>query len=157
MKNARLDVIKKLISSTCISSQEELQRLLGEEGIFVTQATLSRDLRVLGIVKSHNAKSGYCYKLPHENTVSAVSEGNHNFTVESIKSLEFGGPHAIIKTYPGFAGAVASIIDGNVREGIMGTLAGDDTVLLILREPYDQRALVAEISRYIKNLEDKVI
>ena len=86
-----------------------------------------------------------------------IDPRRNRFTVETIKSVEFSGTQGIIKTYPGFAGAVASVIDDNVHSGIMGTIAGDDAVLVILREHTDIRQLVSEISLYIGGFASKLI
>lgn len=156
MKTDRLAVIRKIISTNAVNNQETLQSLLEQQGIYVTQATLSRDIRSLGIVKVHDRDKGYCYKL-NDDSVSASAKGNPKFTVESIKSVEFNQFAAVIKTYPGFAAAVASIIDGNVRDCLMGTLAGDDTVLLILRQPCDPNALLKILDQYIYGISTKMI
>lgn len=158
MKGRRLDAIKSIISRETVQNQDELQKRLEEYGFFVTQATLSRDLRELGIVKSHDVeRGGYCYVDSRQGKVLPIQPNRNRFTVETIKSVEFSGNQGVIKTYPGFAGAVASVIDDNVHSGIMGTIAGDDAILLILRENADPALLVSEISRYIAGFGEKVI
>ncbi len=156
MKVDRLAVIKKIINDKVIRNQEELQAELKACGSDVTQATLSRDLRELGILKVHDSVLGYCYRLPDSGKTQQIISRNSKFTVETIKSVEFSGMNAVIKTYPGFAAAVASVIDENVSVGIMGTLAGDDTVLLILRENADRNYVMAAISRFIPGFESKL-
>lgn len=156
MRVDRLAVIKKIINDKVIRNQEELQAELKACGSDVTQATLSRDLRELGILKVHDSVLGYCYRLPDSGKTQQIISRNSKFTVETIKSVEFSGMNAVIKTYPGFAAAVASVIDENVSVGIMGTLAGDDTVLLILRENADRNYVMAAISRFIPGFESKL-
>lgn len=157
MKSQRLDAIRSIVRGHTVQNQDELQKLLVLQGINVTQATLSRDLRELGIVKVQVAGRGYCYALPNQGTPAPVSPQARRFTVETIKSVEFSGNQGVIKTYPGFAGAVASVIDDNVHSGIMGTIAGDDAILVILRENAEVPKLVSEISLYIQGFESKLI
>lgn len=156
MKVNRLEAIKKLVSENKIHNQEDLQVMLKEVGYDVTQATLSRDLRELHIVKVHDTRMGYHYELPQEMGAPSMFRPT-SFSIDSVKSIEFASSHAVIKTYPGFADAVASVIDGNIRNGIMGTIAGDDTVLIILRDNLDRNELINTISFYIPGIEDKVI
>ena len=158
MKSRRLETIRAIISHQAVKSQDELQKLLEQHGFTVTQATLSRDLRELGIVKSHDIdRGGYCYVDPRTGKLPAVETHRGRFTADTIRSVEFSGHQGVIKTFPGFAAAVASLIDNNVHSGIMGTIAGDDAVLLILRENADAAALVSEISQYIAGFGGKVI
>lgn len=157
MKDSRLETIRKIISKRVVHNQEELQTLLLESGIKATQATLSRDLRELGIVKAHMAGGGYCYTLPSQHKAASELATGRRFSIETIKSVEFSDNQAIIKTYPGFAGAVASVIDSNVHNGIMGTLAGDDVVLLIMRKSAVCEDIVAEINLYIDGFKSKLI
>ncbi|MBQ0149921.1 MAG: arginine repressor [Bacteroidales bacterium] len=156
MKTSRLEAIKKLVSDNKVQNQEDLQLMLKEVGYDVTQATLSRDLRELHIVKVHDSRVGYHYELPQEGASASFFRPS-SFSIDSVKSIEFASSHAVIKTYPGFADAVASVIDDNIRNGIMGTIAGDDTVLLILRDNLRREDLITTISFYIPGIEDKII
>ena len=158
MKSSRLEAIKSIVSKEVVQNQDELQRILEKQGFAVTQATLSRDLRELGIVKSHDVESGvYRYQDVKSGKVLAIDPRRNRFTVETIKSVEFSGNQGVVKTYPGFAAAVASVIDDNVHVGIMGTIAGDDVVLIILRDHVSVPDLVGEISRYIAGFDAKLI
>lgn len=158
MKVRRLEAIKSIVSKELVQNQEELQKLLGQQGFAVTQATLSRDLRELGIVKVHDPEHGvYRYRDSKMGKILPIEPRRNRFTVETIKSVEFSGNQGVVKTYPGFAGAVASVIDDNVHTGIMGTIAGDDVVLLILRDGVSIPLLMDEISRYISGFGDKLI
>ena len=158
MKSRRLEAIKAIVARETVQNQDELQKLLEAQGFSVTQATLSRDLRELGIVKSHDPeRGGYCYVDSRRGKILPIEPHRNRFTVETIKSVEFSGNQGVIKTYPGFAAAVASVIDDNVHDGIMGTIAGDDVVLVILRDQADVRQLVSEISLYIGGFAYKLI
>ncbi len=136
-KNARLEVVKMLISSQEISKQRELRDELGKAGYPCTQATLSRDLMQLKIVKAQNEEGRYVYMLPESRVLRAVSDTHmtvralHNIGVLSVK---FSGNLAVVRTLPGHASHVAYDIDNARIDSVMGTVAGDDTVLVILEE-----------------------
>ncbi len=122
----RQKTILDLLAGRQVRSQEELQALLEERGISATQATLSRDLKTLRIGKVQ----GEGYVLPR----SATRKPAPADLSAGIISLQFSGNLAIAKTAPGFANAVATVVDGFHTEGILGTIAGDDTVLIVLSE-----------------------
>ncbi len=125
----RLDAIRKIVSSSRVSDQGELIDALKKMGIHTTQATLSRDLRAMNIVKRTDMDGFPRYSLPHSNRVGFIPAGHD----PGIVSFEYSDPFAVIKTHPGYAGMIASRIDGASVPGLMGTIAGDDTILLITR------------------------
>ena len=108
-------------------------------------------------VKVVTERGVYFYRDVRSGKVLPITPRQNRFTVETIKSVEFSGNQGVVKTYPGFAGAVASVIDDNVHSGIMGTIAGDDVVLLIMRDGASIPLLLEEISRYISGFSDKLI
>ena len=134
MKKERLSVIKELVSTRQVGSQEELLRLLEERGFTVTQATLSRDIRRLQIVKRPNQSGGYIYAADHAPIVQPTA-------APITGTIEFSGQLAVVKTRPGYAAAIASEIDRSAHEVVLGTIAGDDTVLVIPREGVSREAL----------------
>ena len=134
MKKERLSVIKELVSTRQVGSQEELLRLLEERGFTVTQATLSRDIRRLQIVKRPNQSGGYIYAVDHTPVVQPTA-------APITGTIEFSGQLAVVKTRPGYAAAIASEIDRSAHEVVLGTIAGDDTVLVIPREGVSREAL----------------
>ena len=156
MKSSRLQAIRNIVAEKNVQNQEDLQSLLKEAGFDVTQATLSRDLRELQIVKVHDPRYGYRYELPADSRTQAPVR-TANFNIDSVRSIEFSGGKAVIKTYPGFADPVASIIDNNIKNGIMGTIAGDDTVLVIMRDSARWEDFLDTISYYIPGIENKLI
>ena len=119
----RQQAILDILRSGAVYSQEELALRLKDEGIASTQATLSRDLRALRISKV----PGEGYVIP--------TEGHSVFTDLSAGALriQFSGNLAVIKTRPGLASAVASLIDHHMIYPVIGTIAGDDTILLVIR------------------------
>ena len=145
MKQERLSTISRLIKEGSIGSHEELQRKLKQEGFPVTQATLSRDIKQLKIVKAHDENGNYVYRLPiyrsKESALSSVKSGKFN--------IEFSGNLAVIKTRPGYAMGIASDIDTNAPQEILGTIAGDDTILIIPREGFSRESVLDALSRFV--------
>lgn len=139
-KQSRLDKIKELIHLNDIGSQEELISLLARHGINMTQATLSRDLKLLKIVKGFSPQGKSIYMLPENPTYRRVRE--HRATGAAIQngfmSIRYTGNLAVIKTRPGYANGLASDIDNANFDGIVGTIAGDDTIMVALEEGADR-------------------
>ena len=154
-KNNRLDSIKMIISSKEIGNQDELLQELLKEGFQLTQATLSRDLKQLKVAKAASMNGNYVYVLPN-NTMykrmvdpqSASEMLRHN----GFLSIEFSENIAVIKTKPGYASSLAYDIDNHNFNEIIGTIAGDDTLMLILREGSSRIAVKNALSLVIPNL-----
>jgi transcriptional regulator of arginine metabolism len=137
-KTNRLDTIKMLISSREICSQEELLDYLKKEGMGVTQATLSRDLKQLKVAKASSMTGKYVYVLPNS-TVYRRLPNNEKTVNEMMKftgfiSIQFSLNIAVIRTRPGYASSLAYDIDNHDLDEIVGTIAGDDTIMLVIRE-----------------------
>lgn len=154
-KNSRQNTIKELVKAEMVHSQEELQELLNERGYAATQATLSRDMKALGIVKMHDPEHGYSYRIPFNGEKHQSSV--HSSSLDGIVSIEFGPSLAVIKTHPGYASVVAAILDSSAQDVLMGTIAGDDTVLLILREKYSRASVLNSLSAILPGLDNKII
>lgn len=128
-------VIVQILNAQVISSQEQLTRALSMQGFETTQATLSRDLRELRAEKKVMDDGVMRYVVPSNPTIERRVLGmNSEIARLSIKSVDFCGQFAVVKTKPGFANAVAYDIDDRGEELILGTIAGDDTILVIPRE-----------------------
>lgn len=149
-KSNRHKAIEEIIISRQISSQEELLSLLTEKGFELTQATLSRDIKELQIVKMPTANGDYAYRRPSA-TISSQEDASplSNF---GFVSIEFSGQLAVIKTRPGYAMAIAGEIDAKAKETILGTVAGDDTILLIPRENISREEVSASLASFIPNI-----
>jgi transcriptional regulator of arginine metabolism len=120
-----------------ISSQEELMRLLRKEGIGCTQATLSRDLRQMGVIRVPGEKGGYRYSLGGR--ALSQEENLRAFSIVSvIRTIIDANSMVLLKTRPGHANSVAVVIDNAERYEIAGTIAGDDTLLVIPRDNVSQ-------------------
>jgi len=140
MKRAsRLALIEKLVREHVIGSQEELLTIMEGTGMKCTQATLSRDLRQLGISRGFNGSGGYRYILPslREETGETMAASD----TATITGMTWARGLLLISTPPGFAPAVAIRIDHAGRYEIAGTVAGDDTILLIPRDNISNEAV----------------
>ena len=132
-KTKRLLAIEKIISEENISIQEELLKKLKGKGISCTQATLSRNLRQLGVSRIPDGNGGYKYSLSEKIRNSERTSPKLNI-VPVIQDIVEAKDLMVIKTLPGNASNTAFMIDGAGRYEIAGTIAGDDTVLLIPRD-----------------------
>ena len=141
MKNRkeRIDLMVELIKNKCIGSQDELAALLAEHGFEVTQATLSRDLKMLKTTKVPTDRGTYMYILPDSNTLKdkllskGVADMSPNFQSGFI-SLAISGNIAVIKTRNGYAAGLAYDIDMSNSKEILGTIPGSDTIFAVLTE-----------------------
>ena len=142
-KENRHRAIREIITTNQVESQEILLNLLAKKDIDVTQATLSRDIKELQIIKAPTENGSYMYKLNNNNTISSNSSSNFGNI-----SLEFSGNLAVLKTRPGYAMAVAGEIDGKISREILGTVAGDDTILLIIKENISRGEVIKALSHF---------
>lgn len=135
IRTRRLRTIAGVLSAQIITSQEQLLQALKQQNYEVTQATLSRDLRDLRAEKKVLQDGTVKYVVPANPVVEKKVLGiDSDLAKMSIRSIDFCGQFAVVKTRPGFANAVAYDIDSRGSELILGTLAGDDTILVIPRE-----------------------
>ena len=135
-RNERLMEIRRLIASQNISSQDELMKILEKQGYEMTQATLSRDLKYLKVAKMPDNQAGYVYILPDKEQVVEEAELSGQ-GLSGLISLDFAQGMAILRTLPGHASSIAYTIDNLDAYEIAGTIAGDDTILLIPRDLFD--------------------
>lgn len=132
MKNVRQQKILELIEKYDIDTQETLIAKLAEEGYSVTQTTVSRDIRQLNLVKGVAANGAYKYISPGVRRDNNVPVLNSAIT-DSVIKIEAAGNIVVIKSFPGMANAVAVCVDSLHHEDIVGSVAGDDTVLLVVK------------------------
>jgi len=132
-KADRLLAIESIITDVNISTQEELLKRLKGKGISCTQATLSRNLRQLGVSRIPDGSGNYKYALSENIRNSAVSPVKLNI-VPVIRDIVEAKGLMVIRTIPGNASNTAFVIDGAQRYEIAGTIAGDDTILVIPRD-----------------------
>ena len=151
-KYQRLLAIRNIIENQRISSQEELLGRLLKEGFRLTQATLSRDLKFLRAGKMPDSEKGYIYFLPYDNTEQERISLKENFPFSGFLSIDFAWHLGVIKTHPGYANSIASAIDNMGSYHIIGTVAGDDTILLIPREGASRNDVLNELAKLIPEL-----
>ncbi len=146
-KAARHARIVEFIRTRAVRSQTELAELLAAEGVHVTQATLSRDLEELGAVKVRSAGGGQVYLIPEDDEpvlrpAADVGEGERaparlvRLLRELLTGADSSGNLAVLRTPPGAAQFLASALDRSGLPEIVGTIAGDDTILVVAREPF---------------------
>jgi transcriptional regulator of arginine metabolism len=151
----RLKSVRKLIKTYRIESQETLLGLLQKEGFPVTQATLSRDLKLLKVGKISDGHNGYVYTLPGEDEQQETERTYINDFLRGYVSIEWSGNLVIIKTYSGHSDSVALAVDNLGLDDVMGTIAGrDNTVFVALREGISGEDFMNRMKESIPELED---
>ena len=149
-RSARHARIAELISAGPVTSQTQLARLLAESGVEVTQATLSRDLEELGAVKLRGSDGAPAsYVLPPENAPLRPAQSAParltRLLADLLTSAEGSANLAVLRTPPGAAQFLASALDRAALPDVLGTIAGDDTILVISRDPAGGDALVRHL------------
>ena len=163
MKNRkkRIEVIVDIINRQCVGSQEELASLLKEAGYTVTQATLSRDLKMLKTTKVPTDRGTYMYMLPDTNVIkdkllaTGQTDLNGNNHQSGFVSLKFSNNIAVIKTRNGYAPGIAYDIDISNVEEIIGTIPGTDTIIAVLAEGVSHDKAREVLSRFLP-LDNKI-
>lgn len=133
MKNGRQNAILDIISGQYIETQSQLMEALAARGIRSTQATLSRDIRELRLIKESDAGGRSHYALPAAPADRPINERLQKILKESVLSLDIAMNLIVLKTLPGLASAACSALDGMEIEGLVGTLGGDDTAFLAMK------------------------
>jgi transcriptional regulator of arginine metabolism len=158
-KAARHALIRSVLSRRSVHSQSELADLLATEGVTVTQATLSRDLVELRAVKIRTPVGALAYAVPGEGgdrspvpvaDAEALAARLARLCGELLVTAEASGSLVVLRTPPGAAQFLASAIDHSVMPGVLGTIAGDDTVLVIAREGADGPEGTAIAARFLE-------
>ena len=155
VKTNRLEALRLIISSQQLGSQDELLNALQKEGFKLTQATLSRDLKQLKVAKAASMSGNYVYVLPNETMYKRVSTPNsirEMMRVPGFISINFSGNMGIIKTRPGYASSIAWNIDNSDVPEILGTIAGDDTIFIVIKEGVKHQQVVEALSDFVPNM-----
>ncbi len=149
MKRSRHGRILRIITENPIQTQEQLTEILKKEGFAVTQATVSRDIKELGLVKVSSGEGGYRYAQG-----KSGKEHGHgiNMFSKAVTSVEYALHTVVIKTYAGMAQGVAASLDAMPGEEVLGSVAGDDTVILIMRSEEAAARFVPRLERLLKNM-----
>lgn len=147
----RLDMIKQIIHTIDISNQDELLTELAKVGHHLTQATLSRDLKLLKVVKGITPRGKSAYMLPVNPYYRRVREHREEGTAvkNGFMSVRISGQLAVIKCRPGYANGLAADIDSAKFSEVIGTIAGDDTIFIALEEGFNKETFEANLKTIV--------
>ena len=146
MKSQRQAKIMEIISTTNVETQEQLLQLLEDAGFRSTQATISRDIKELRIVKELTNLGTYRYTTSAKELPSTFSSRLNTIFRECVTRYDYAQNIVVIHTLPGLANAAASAIDAMNMSVVVGTLAGDDTVMVVMRDNNAAAQFCGEIS-----------
>lgn len=145
MKTKRQAKILEIISTTNVETQEQLLKLLQDAGFTSTQATISRDIKELHIIKELTSLGTYRYTTAAREVPTTFSSRLNTIFRESVNSFDYAQNIIVMHTLPGLAGAAASALDSMKLSVILGTIAGDDTVFIVMRDNNAAAAFCGEI------------
>ena len=148
MKNKRQEKIVSLITRYEIETQEELIGMLNKEGFRVTQATVSRDIRELKLTKVLTGRGSYRYTVSAGNE-NAPSIKFNRALINSIINVDYALNNIVIKTFPGLATAVATGLDSIDSKDILGCVAGDDTIIMVVKTENSAKDISARIHAFL--------
>jgi transcriptional regulator of arginine metabolism len=152
---ARLKAVRKLIKTYRIESQETLLGHLEKGGFQVTQATLSRDLKLLKVGKISDGHNGYVYSLPEDDERQETERTYIHDFLRGYISIDWSGNLVVIKTYSGHSDSVALAVDNLGLDDVMGTISGrDNTVFVALREGVTGEDFLAHMKESIPEIEE---
>ena len=150
MKNERQEKLLQIIAEESIETQEQLLQRLEAWGIKSTQATISRDIKALHLIKEPTGRGTYRYAVsarrPHLNFADKL----RNIFRECVLSVDSAQNIVVLKTMPGLANAAASALDGMENQDIVGSIAGDDTVFLVMRDTEDAFDLCMQMKEQLQ-------
>ena len=150
MKSQRQAKIIEIISNANVETQEQLLQALVDQGFNSTQATISRDIKELRIVKELTSLGTYRYCVPEKDAPPAMSDRLNTIFREGAISVDFAENIVVLHTLPGLANAAASALDAMKSSVVLGTLAGDDTVMVVMRDINAAAAFSGEIKAVIR-------
>lgn len=151
MKNTRQNEIIKIVQSQDVETQEQLLEELKSRGFVTTQATISRDIKELNLVKQPGEGGSYHYVVSAARPPRRAAAGRlQNIFKEGVTSCDVAQNIVVVKTMPGLAPAAGAALDGMELEGLVGSLAGDDTAILIMRTNQTAEALAREIESMLE-------
>ena len=149
MKSQRQAKILEIISTRNVETQEQLLAALQEAGFRGTQATISRDIKELRIVKELTSLGTYRYSTSAGDLTGSFSARLNTIFRESVVSFDYAQNIIVVRTLPGLASAAASALDAMNLSAVVGTLAGDDTVMIVMRDNNAAAAFCGEIKNLI--------
>lgn len=150
MKNARQAEILSIIQAVEVETQEQLLEQLRAKGYNATQATISRDIKELRLVKELTGRGGYRYALSDRKSASGLDLRLRNIFKEGVTSVDVAQNIVVVRTMPGLASAACSALDNMHIPNMVGSLAGDDTGILIMRDSASAQLFAAEVHNMLK-------
>ena len=157
VKNDRLEALRLIISSQQMGSQDELLQALQKEGFKLTQATLSRDLKQLKVAKAATMSGNYVYVLPNDALYKRVSTSasiREMMSEQGYVSINFSNNIAVIKTLTGYASALAWNIDHSNIPEVLGTVAGGDTIFIVMKEGVTPQQLIDALNEKMRGAKE---
>ncbi|MBQ5632099.1 MAG: ArgR family transcriptional regulator [Treponema sp.] len=152
-RHFRLKAIRKLIKNHRVESQETLLSYLQKEGYEVTQATLSRDLKMLKVGKVSDGNAGYFYTLPSDEENQESEQIYKRDFLRGYVSIDWSGNIIVIKTFPGHANTVSNALDNLNLEDLLGTVAGDNCLFACIKEGVSGEDFVKKLKTKIPEIE----
>ncbi len=150
MKNVRQSEILKIVQSKDVETQEQLLEELKVRGFTTTQATISRDIKDLRLVKELTGTGGYRYAQSDRKASSTLDARLRNIFKEGVVSVDVAQNIVVVRTMPGLASAACSAMDSMDIEGMVGSLAGDDTGILIMRDNGLAQQFTSEVHKLLR-------
>ena len=148
MKESRQNLILQIIEKDNVSTQLELQNILLQHGYKVTQATVSRDIRELNLIKSLSKDGQYIYQSPVSAKEELVSDKKEYIILKGlISKIDYALNTVVVKCHTGMAQAVCASIDAMQLNNVVGTIAGDDTIFILMRSEQNAFELVKDFSK----------
>ena len=151
MKNERQEKILAIIASEAIETQEQLIERLRERGVSSTQATISRDIKQLHLIKEPAGGGRYRYAVSAHKARLNFADRLQTILRESIVGVDYAQNIVVLKTMPGLAGAAGAAFDGMEIPTMVGSIAGDDTVLIVMRDSEG----AAEFCNEVREMQEK--
>ena len=152
-RHSRLKAIRKLIKNHRVESQETLLSYLQKEGYEVTQATLSRDLKMLKVGKVSDGNAGYFYTLPSDEENQESEQIYKRDFLRGYVSIDWSGNIIVIKTFPGHANTVSNALDNLNLEDLLGTVAGDNCLFACIKEGVSGEDFVKKLKTKLPEIE----
>ena len=150
MKTKRHAKILEIVHSTPVDTQDELLRLLRESGFEVTQATVSRDIKELRLIKTLDNNGRYRYSTVRQEN-EHISSKFHSLVCDAVTGIDYAGNIVVIKCLVGMAQAACAAMDSLHWNHVIGTVAGDDTILCITKSEAQSVELTAELKKLLRD------
>ena len=150
MKSVRHAVIKNIIDNQVIETQEDLAEALRARRIQVTQATVSRDIKELMLIKVPTGDGRYRYASPMQNAILFTEERMHRLFADTVTACDYSENIIVVKTLPGGANTVASALDHANWTEVIGTVAGDDNIIMVIKPKEATEKILHRLQSYLK-------